>query len=115
MDDNNVFLDHVKTGANEMELYRFFYLWVDAVFSYKVGQLDLIKSGKEKLDIAIEHLKNAEKSYGKIEYLSNKGNVGETMYFKDKKSFEKEIHDSNEIGRPINPVKVIDNEDERER
>ena len=43
--------------------------------------------------------------YGKIDYLyQNKlGNtdIGETLYYKSKKAFEKEIKDSNEIGRPI--------------
>jgi len=41
--------------------------------------------------------------YGKIEYLYEKG-ISETVYYKNKKAFEKEIHDSNEIGRPINAV-----------
>ena len=46
--------------------------------------------------------------YGKIDYLYDcKGTtkIGETVYFNNKKEYEKEIHDSVEIGRPIDPTK----------
>jgi len=51
--------------------------------------------------------------YGKIEFLGYKGMVGEVMYYKDKESFIEEIHESREIGRPINPIKIIEEEHER--
>jgi len=38
--------------------------------------------------------------YGRIEFLYQKG-IAETLYYKNKKAFEKEIKESNEIGRPI--------------
>lgn len=56
--------------------------------------------------------------YGKIDFIyNNKGKceVGETMYFEDKKSFEKEIEDSVEIGRPIKTIIFTDNELNLER
>lgn len=39
-------------------------------------------------------------NYGKIDYLYS-GGVGETVIFKNRAKFEKEIRDSNEVGRPI--------------
>lgn len=48
--------------------------------------------------------------YGKIDFLGNSGNVGETIYFKDKLSFDKEVSESQEIGRPIVP-KVFNSSD----
>ena len=48
-------------------------------------------------------VKKPRNYYGKIDYLYSEG-IGETLYYKNKKAFEKEIHDSNEIGRPINAV-----------
>jgi hypothetical protein len=39
--------------------------------------------------------------YGRIDFLSNTGIVGETIYFKDKQSFDKEVLESNDVGRPI--------------
>ena len=48
-----------------------------------------------------------------IEYLGNNGIVGEIINYKNKDSFEKEIHDSNEIGRPIK-FKQYEEEQERE-
>ena len=39
--------------------------------------------------------------YGRIDFLGAKGIVGETIYYKDKQSFNKEVSESNEIGRPI--------------
>ena len=58
--------------------------------------------------------------YGKIDYLyDDKGitKISETLYFKTKKEYEKEIHDSVEIGLPITPTKYVEleNEEERER
>ena len=49
-----------------------------------------------------------------IEYLDNAGKVAETISFKNKISFEKEIHDSIEIGRPIQ-VKDNSNYEELEK
>jgi len=40
-------------------------------------------------------------NYGRIDFLSNTGTVGETIYYKDKLSFDKEVSESNNIGRPI--------------
>ena len=51
--------------------------------------------------------------YGMIEFLGYKGMVGEIMYFETKESFMKEIHESVDIGRPINPIKIIEEENER--
>ena len=58
--------------------------------------------------------------HGKIDYLyDNKSvtKVAETIYFKDKKEFDKEIKDSAEIGRPITPIKfsLKQYEEENER
>ena len=56
--------------------------------------------------------------YGRIDFIYNnngKCEVGETMYFKDKKSFEKEIEDSVEIGRPIKTIIFKDDELNLER
>jgi len=39
--------------------------------------------------------------YGKISFLSCTGVVGETIYYKDKKSFDKEKSESLDCGRPI--------------
>ena len=46
-----------------------------------------------------------------IKYLDSKGNVGEVISYKNKYEFEKEIHDSLEIGRPI---QIKDNSNEEE-
>lgn len=39
--------------------------------------------------------------YGHIDFLGSGGIVGETIYYKDKESFDKEVYESSEIGRPI--------------
>jgi len=49
-----------------------------------------------------------------IEYLSNDGKVIETINYNNIIDFEKEIHESYEIGRPIN-FKYVENEMEIER
>lgn len=41
--------------------------------------------------------------YGKIDFYSMKGEVMETLYYDDKEEFDREIQDSFDIGRPINP------------
>jgi len=41
--------------------------------------------------------------YGKIDFYYMKGEVMETLYYKDKEEFDREIRESYEIGRPINP------------
>lgn len=41
--------------------------------------------------------------YGEIDFYSMKGEVMETLYYENKEEFDKEIKDSYEIGRPINP------------
>ncbi|OCZ50851.1 ArdC-like ssDNA-binding domain-containing protein [Dehalobacter sp. TeCB1] len=48
--------------------------------------------------------------YGKIDFLGNSGNVGETIYFKDKLSFDKEVSESRDIGRPMVP-KIFNSSD----
>ena len=60
-DDNNVFLDHVKEGMKEKDLYKQFYIWVNESLNYKYDPLDLIKGGKEKFDVALEYLKENER------------------------------------------------------
>ena len=42
-----------------------------------------------------------EEFYGKINYYGYDGKIGETVKYNDKKKFDKEIYDSNEIGIPI--------------
>ena len=42
--------------------------------------------------------------YGKVEFLDGKGGVGETAYFRDKESFNKEAKESINVGRPISIV-----------
>jgi hypothetical protein len=39
--------------------------------------------------------------YGHIDFLSNSGNVVETNYFKDKQSFDTEVSECINVGRPI--------------
>jgi hypothetical protein len=41
--------------------------------------------------------------YGKIDFYSMKGEVMETIYYETEEAYRKEIMDSYEIGRPINP------------
>lgn len=48
-----------------------------------------------------KRMKMKGKLYGEINFLSCKGEVGETIQYSNKEQFEKEIHASNEIGRPI--------------
>lgn len=55
-------------------------------------------------EFAIQHLhqKHIEAGYyGHVDFLGSGGVVGETIYFKDKESFDKEISESHEVGRPI--------------
>lgn len=40
--------------------------------------------------------------FGQIDFLSNTGVVGETIYYKDKQSFDKEVSVSKTMSRPIN-------------
>ena len=47
--------------------------------------------------------KKANIFYGKIDFYSMKGEVMETTYYESKEEFYKEMEDSYEIGRPINP------------
>ena len=53
-------------------------------------------------------------NYGKIEYLYS-GGVAETIVYDNKIIFEKEIHDSLEIGRPIRFSFINLEEQEHER
>lgn len=39
--------------------------------------------------------------YGKINFLGNNGIIGETIYYKDKQAFDREISESSHVGRPI--------------
>lgn len=48
--------------------------------------------------------------YGRIDFYSMKGEVMESLYYDNKEQFDKEILDSCEIGRPINP-KIISEEE----
>jgi len=48
--------------------------------------------------------------YGRIDFYSMKGEVMESLYYDNKEQFDKEILDSSEIGRPINP-KIISEEE----
>jgi len=43
-------------------------------------------------------------NYGKIDYLYS-GGIGETVTFKNKAKFEREVRESNEVGRPITPTR----------
>ena len=56
-------------------------------------------------DFARQHEQKINKvdviHYGRIDFLGNTGDVGETIYYKDKQSFDQEVSASNEIGRPI--------------
>lgn len=53
----------------------------------------------------MEYMDNEKPStfYGKIDFYSMKGEVMETLYYESKEEFYREIKDSYEIGRPINP------------
>jgi len=63
-------------------------------------------------DFAWQHEQELNKRdgvyYGQIDFSSNTGEVGETIYYKDKPSFDKEVSESNYIGRPIQS-QVYDN------
>lgn len=56
-------------------------------------------------DFARQHEQEINKvdvvNYGRIDFLGAKGIVGETIYYKDKQSFDKEVSESSDIGRPI--------------
>ena len=56
-------------------------------------------------DFARQHEQEINKEagayYGRIDFLGAKGIIGETIYYKDKQSFDKEVSVSNDIGRPI--------------
>lgn len=56
-------------------------------------------------DFARQHEQEINKDdvvhYGRIDFLGNTGVVGETIYYKDKQSFNKEVSESNDVGRPI--------------
>lgn len=47
-----------------------------------------------------------EKFYGRIDFYSMTGMVMETIYYTNKEEFDRELHDSFEIGRPINYQKI---------
>lgn len=53
--------------------------------------------------------------YGQIDYLGSNGEVGETIYFEDKQSFDKEAHDSACCGRPIDTRAYRDNVSSKEQ
>ena len=60
--ENNVFMDHVKAGIKtEEEIYRLFYYWVKEALTYTHEPLEIIKGGKEKLEVALEYLKENER------------------------------------------------------
>lgn len=67
------------------------------------------KKNKEQLgfedtkypDNSDDFTKDAGIYYGRIDFLGPGGIVGETIYFKDKQSFDKEVYESGNIGRPI--------------
>ena len=50
---------------------------------------------------ALNIYKNDQQEFWNINYLGNKGEVVESIKFKSEKEFEKEIRESNSIGRPI--------------
>ncbi len=62
----------------------------------------------KKVSIDVEsYKKHVEELYcGKIHFLGSGGEIGETIYYKDIKEFEKEVKDSQEVGRPISFIKL---------
>jgi hypothetical protein len=56
-------------------------------------------------DFARQHEQGINKDdvvhYGRIDFLGAKGIIGETIYYKDSQSFNKEVSESNDVGRPI--------------
>jgi antirestriction protein ArdC len=56
-------------------------------------------------DFARQHEQGINKDdvvhYGRIDFLGAKGIIGETIYYTDKKSFDQEVLESNDVGRPI--------------
>jgi len=50
---------------------------------------------------ALNIYKNDQQEFWNINYLDFKGEVIESIKFKSEKEFEKEIRESNNIGRPI--------------
>jgi len=54
-----------------------------------------------EIDLDSEKAEGSDHYYGKIDFLGSDGNVGETIYYKDRKSFEREEKESANIGRPI--------------
>ena len=56
-------------------------------------------------DFARQHEQEINKDdvvhYGRIDFLGAKGIIGETIYYKDKQSFDKEVSESHDVGRPI--------------
>jgi len=61
-----------------------------------------------EIDLDREKTESSDHYYGKIDFLGSDGNVGETIYYKDRKSFEREEKESADIGRPIDS-KVFNN------
>jgi len=57
-----------------------------------------------EIDLDREKIKSSDHYYGKIDFLGSNGNVGETIYYKDRKSFEREEKESTNIGRPIDSI-----------
>ena len=90
-------------------------------FTAKDGRIlcDEHSKGVEPCSIKLkEFIMNEKTIFGKIEYLYNSKSetkIGEIIYFKDKKSFEEELHECVDTGIPINPVKYNQNESENER
>ena len=40
-------------------------------------------------------------NYGRIDFLESSGVIGETIYYKDKQSFDKQVSESNDVGSPL--------------
>lgn len=59
------------------------------------------KSGFEKANSFCNTRNRKYLFYGEINFLGNNGKVGETIHYMDKKSFDAEVADSKEVGRPI--------------
>lgn len=66
----------------------------------KQNMLDTIIHDNE-IDLDKEKTKSSDHYFGKIDFLGSDGNLGETIYYKDRKSFKTEEKESADIGRPI--------------
>ena len=54
--------------------------------------------------------KPTEPFYGQIDFLGRNGIIGESLYFTDRDEYLKEIHESREVGRPIDPREISGDE-----